>query len=68
MTTRTDIMGIIDEDNNVAIVDAEFGEMVTRLDDECVYPVGSEVSCKYEHIHGLILTQEDARSIGVEFQ
>ena len=52
------------ETGNAAILDAETGAAITRLDAD-VYPLGSLLSARYEHPDGIVLTVADARSIGV---
>ena len=54
----------INDDGN-AIILHESGEMVTRIDAN-VYPVGSDLSARYEHPEGIVLTVEDAEKLGIE--
>lgn len=54
----------INDDGN-AIILHESGEMVTRIDAN-VYPVGSDLSARYEHPEGIVLTVEDAERLGIE--
>ena len=63
--TTPDIFGRINNDGNVDVLTATDGEPVTRIDAD-VYPVGSNLSARYEHPTGITLTREDAVKIGVE--
>ena len=53
----------INEDGNAVIFNND-GDVVTRI-DENVYPVDSVLSVRYEHAEGVVLTIEDAQSIGI---
>jgi hypothetical protein len=36
------------------------GTPVTRIEDcELIYPVGSNLSCAYEHVDGIVVTMDD---------
>lgn len=52
-------------DGGAVILYVTDGEPVTRIDAD-VYPVGSELSARYEHADGIVLTVADAESIGIE--
>jgi hypothetical protein len=65
MTHR--IFGRINSDGNVDIMDSETGEAVTRLDAD-VYPIGSDLSARYEHPDGIVLAVADAETVGVEIE
>jgi hypothetical protein len=52
------------ENGNYTILDEE-GFPVTRIDAN-VYPVGSELSAKYEHPEGIELTLEDVEKLNIE--
>lgn len=54
----------VNDNGNADIFYAEDGEAVVSL-DENIYPVGSDVSARYEHPEGLELTIEDAKKIGI---
>jgi hypothetical protein len=56
----------INDDGN-AIILHESGEMVTRIDAN-VYPVGSDLSARYEHPEGIVLTIADAEKLGIEVE
>ncbi len=60
----TNIFGRINEDGNVVVLYEDDGEAVTSL-DENLYPVGSSLSVRYEHPEGVVLTQADAKTIGL---
>jgi hypothetical protein len=62
-----EIFGRIDENGNVVVLYAEDGSAVTSI-DENVYPVDSSLSARYEHAEGLVLTREDADSLGIEIE
>lgn len=51
--------------NGNAVVLNDDGTAVTRIDAD-VYPVGSNLSARYEHAEGVVLTVEDAEKIGIE--
>ena len=53
----------INEDGNAQIF-REDGRVATRI-DASVYPVGSEVSTRYEHPQGIVLTVADAESLRI---
>jgi len=40
------------------------GSVATRI-DENVYPIGSKLGAKYEHVNGIILSVEDAEKIEI---
>jgi hypothetical protein len=61
------IFGRINDAGNVAVFHAESGEPVTQL-DAAVYPVGSNLSARYEHPRGIVLSRSDAARIGVEVE
>jgi hypothetical protein len=52
---------------DIAVLHAEEGEPATRL-DAAVYPVGADVSARYEHPAGIVLTRADASAIGIEIE
>jgi len=54
-------------EEGVEVLYAKDGEPVTSL-DENVYPIGSEVSARYEHAEGIILYMEDAEKLGIEIE
>ena len=55
----------ITEEGNAQIFHTS-GEMVARIYGEPrIYPIGSPLSCEYEHPKGIILTIEDAEKIGI---
>ena len=61
------IFGKINDDGNVALFYAEDGETVTSL-NESIYPVGSELSARYEHPQGVVISIEDAKLLGIEIE
>lgn len=52
------------DDGNAVILNDD-GTPVTRLDAD-VWPVGSELSARYGHSEGIVLTVADAEKIGIE--
>lgn len=66
------IFGRRTEDGNVAILFAADGLAVTRMQrgdyPGGIWPVGSDLGCGYEHPNGIILTEDDARKLGVEIE
>lgn len=59
--------GRINEDGNVDVLHAEDGMAATRL-DASVYPVGSDVSARYEHPAGIVLTRDDAAKLAIDIE
>lgn len=57
--------GRLNNDGSVSVLYEASGEPVTRL-DHTVYPVGSLLSARYEHARGIVLTEQDARKIGLD--
>ena len=68
MTTYSDdtdgIFYRINEDGNAYILYISDGVAVTSL-DENVYPVDSDLSARYDHASGIVLTIDDAKSVGI---
>ena len=54
----------INEDGNAVILYSADGSAVCRLDED-VYPIGSELSARYEHPEGIVLSVSDAKAIGI---
>ncbi len=54
----------INDEGSAAILYTEDGTEVTRI-DATVYPVGSELSARYEQPAGIVLTIEDAQRLGL---
>ncbi len=67
MTNIENCFGRKNGDGNVDILHIEEGAAVTRLDAN-VYPVGSNFSAKYEHSEGIVLTADDAESVGIKIE
>jgi hypothetical protein len=65
MTNTTEMFYRVTENGDAAILWAESGEPVTKV-DASVYPVGSSLSARYEHADGIVLTVADAESIGIQ--
>ena len=51
------------KNGNAQIFESD-GSVATRIDAN-VYPVGSQLSAKYEHPRGIILTIADAKKLGI---
>ncbi len=64
---NNDIFGRITDSGDVALFHREDGADVTSL-DENIYPVGSELSTRYEHPKGIILSADDAEKLGIEIE
>lgn len=62
-----EMFGRINNVGNVDVLYVESGEVVTRIDAN-VYPVGSELSARYEHAEGIALSRDDAEKIGLEIE
>ena len=62
-----EMFGRIDKNGNVAVLWKEDGEPVTRMDAN-VYPVDSDLSVRYEHPEGIVLSVEDAEKIGIDIE
>lgn len=57
----------LDENGNAVILHCEDGAPVTRMGDIYpVYPVGSSISATYDHPKGIVLSESDAISLGIE--
>jgi len=67
MNTTTQMFGRINAAGNVDVLMIADGEAVTRIDAN-VYPVGSQLSARYEHPDGIVLTAADAKSIGLTIE
>ena len=61
-----EFFGRTNENGNVDVLHAD-GSAATRL-DASVYPVGSDVSARYEHPAGIVLTRADADRLGLEIE
>lgn len=59
-----EFFGRVDSNGNVQVFHSS-GEAATRIDAN-VYPVGSDLSARYEHPDGIVLTSEDAKRLGIE--
>jgi hypothetical protein len=59
-----DMIYRLDENENAKILYRESGECVTRIDAN-VYPIGANLSTRYEHPRGIILTVADAEKLGI---
>ena len=63
MNAINTLFGRINENGNVTVFEAD-GSTATRIDAN-VYPVGSNLSARYEHADGIELTVADAEKIGL---
>lgn len=66
-TSISEVFGRINAEGNVDILFVEDGSPVNRLDADA-YPVNSDLSVRYDHAEGIVLTQEDARKIGIDIE
>jgi hypothetical protein len=64
---NNEIFGRINEDGNVSILMTSDGAPVTRIDAN-LYPVDSDVSTRYEHPEGIVLTLGDAKAAGITIE
>ena len=56
-----------DESGNASLLYSEDGVPVFCMPGVThIYPVGSELSCAYDHPEGITLTIADAESLGIE--
>ena len=56
-------------EKGIAVFYVEDGEQVTRISGcHTIYPVGSSLSCDWEHPEGVILHPEDAKRLGIEVE
>lgn len=64
-----EFFGRINENGDVAVLYASDGSPVTRM-DAALYPAGSDgsKSTRYEWPDGIVLTRQDAESIGLEIE
>ena len=65
--TQQQIFGRFNEAGDIMLLHVEDGHAVTRLDDD-IYPVGSDLSTRWEHPEGIVITPEDAAELGVEIE
>jgi hypothetical protein len=56
----------INDEGNAQIFE-DNGEVVRRIDAN-VYPIGSDLSARYEHPNGIVLSVADAEKIGINFE
>jgi hypothetical protein len=61
-----EFFGRVNEDGNVDVLHAD-GSAATRMDCS-VYPIGSDVSARYEHPAGITISQDDAKRIGLDIE
>lgn len=61
------VFGRMNGDGNVELLMVEDGSAVTRLDAD-LYPVDSDVSTRYEHPNGIVLSVDDAKRIGIAIE
>lgn len=58
--------GRLNENGDVVVFD-ENGEICTRLDAN-VYPVNSQLSARYEHTNGIVLSLSDAKKLAIAIE
>jgi len=63
MNALNTVFGRTNENGDVVVFD-ESGEVCTRLDAN-VYPVGSQLSARYEHAEGIVISAADATKLGI---
>ena len=62
-----EFFGRLNADNNVDVLHVADGAAATRL-DASVYPIGAQVSARYEHPEGIVITRDDAARLGIEIE
>lgn len=62
-----EFFGRLNDDGNVMVLHVEDGVEATRL-DASVYPVGSDLSARYEHPAGIVISVDDAKKLGIEIE
>ena len=63
---NSEYFGRINSNGDVVILTIDDGAAVTRLAGvQGIYPVGSVVSTQHEHSAGIVLTQNDAKTIDI---
>lgn len=67
IATNGTFFGRLDDNGNVVVLHVEDGAAATRL-DASVYPVNSDLSARYEHAAGIVLTRADALRIGIKIE
>jgi len=55
----------LNADGNAMILNSVDGSAVTKIDAN-IYPVDSDLSTRYEHPEGIVLTVADAKKIGIK--
>lgn len=61
------IFGRMNENGDVDILDVDDGEAICRLDAN-VYPVGNDLSVRYEYSNGIVLSLADANLLGIKIE
>ncbi|EIS4806070.1 hypothetical protein ACSD30_000745 [Escherichia coli] len=64
----SEVFGRINNNGTVTVLYADSGIAVNRLDVDGLYPVGSELSTRYDHPEGIEITVEDAQRFGIEIE
>lgn len=62
--------GQVNEDGGVMLFHIEDGEALTRFREDwpTTYAINSGFSCEYEHPEGIVISKQDAESLGVNIQ
>ncbi|MCA7012505.1 hypothetical protein LF934_07575 [Dickeya dadantii] len=68
MATLNEVFGRKNNDGNIEVLFKDDGAAVTRLDVDNIYPVDSQLSTRYEHVGGITITHQDAKSIGIDIE
>jgi len=61
------MFGRLTESGDVAVFWQD-GETVTRIDIAGLYPVGSDLGSRYEHANGIVISQPNAKKIGLKME
>jgi hypothetical protein len=70
-TSTTEVFARILPGTGNAAVFTNEGHAATGLlfpGSDTVYPVGASVSCRHEHVDGIVLTRADVAGLGIELE
>lgn len=67
MLELNEVFGRTNEAGDVELFEITDGDRATRLNAD-VYPVGSQLSTRYEHAEGITITRDDAERLGIEIE
>lgn len=68
--TATDLSTVfyrVNDEGTADLLDVETGRAITRIEQgPTLWPIGSDVSARYEHPEGITITVEDAERMGIQ--